>query len=48
VRKAIIAAVDRIGLVDETLATHLRQTVHTGLSCSYDPDSRDDPDWVLG
>jgi hypothetical protein len=48
VRKAISAAVDRIGTVDETVATHLRSTIHTGLRCSYEPDGRDDLVWVLG
>jgi hypothetical protein len=37
-RKAISAAIDRIATVDETLARHLRARIHTGLTCSYDPN----------
>jgi tetratricopeptide (TPR) repeat protein len=45
VKKAISAAIERIATVDEPLADHLRTTIHTGLSCSYDPT--EDRHWIL-
>lgn len=47
VQKAIATAVDRIATIDEPLARHLKTCVHTGLSCSYEPDPSDTWDWVL-
>jgi hypothetical protein len=47
VRKAVAAAIDRIATVDEDLARHLRARVRTGLSCSYEPEPADLPEWVL-
>jgi hypothetical protein len=47
VKKAISAAIDRVAILDEPLARHLRTGIHTGLSCSYEPDPADDVDWVL-
>jgi hypothetical protein len=47
VKKAISAAIDRLATVDEPLARHLRATVRTGLSCSYEPGSGEQADWVL-
>jgi hypothetical protein len=46
-RKAVSAAVDRIAAVDETLADHLRRSIRTGLSCSYEPGRDTDVEWVL-
>jgi hypothetical protein len=47
-RKAISAAIDRIGTVDRALGRHLRTSIRTGLSCSYDPEPADTLDWILG
>jgi len=48
VKKAITAAIDRVATVDEPLAQHLRSTVTTGLSCSYEPQLADgELVWVL-
>ncbi|MBO3749976.1 hypothetical protein J5X84_28175 [Streptosporangiaceae bacterium NEAU-GS5] len=47
VKKAISAAVDRLSAVDETLADHLRPSLHTGLTCVYQPDPRHPAEWVL-
>lgn len=47
VKKAISTAIDRVAVLDEPLARHLRTGIHTGLSCSYEPDPADDVDWVL-
>lgn len=38
VGKAIRRAIDRIADADRPIAEHLRDTVHTGLRCSYRPD----------
>jgi hypothetical protein len=46
-RKAVSAAVDRIAAVDQTLADHLRRSIRTGLSCSYEPGRDTDVEWVL-
>jgi hypothetical protein len=47
VKKAITAAIERIATIDEPLAHHLRTTIHTGLTCSYDPGPTDAPRWIL-
>jgi hypothetical protein len=47
VKKAISAAITRVAAVDEPLGGHLRACIHTGLSCSYEPDSGESPDWIL-
>ncbi|GAA3584645.1 hypothetical protein [Kribbella ginsengisoli] len=47
VKKAISAAIDRIATVDEPLADHLRSTIHTGLTCSYEPTPNDTLQWIL-
>jgi hypothetical protein len=46
-RKAITAAIDRVATVDETLGQHLRTAVRTGLSCSYEPNPAESPNWLL-
>jgi hypothetical protein len=38
VRKAVVAAVNRIGEIDPMLSRLLTDTVHTGSFCRYDPD----------
>jgi hypothetical protein len=43
--KAITTAIERISVVDEELGRHLRDSVRTGLECSYRPASGSD--WVL-
>ncbi|MEP9385146.1 hypothetical protein [Nocardioides sp. KR10-350] len=45
--KAIATALDRIERVDEALGRHLRETVHTGTECAYEPDPSNPVDWVL-
>lgn len=47
VRKAIVAAVDRIERQDPALARVLRDSVHTGTSCQYDPDPGRRITWLL-
>jgi hypothetical protein len=47
VRKAIAAALDRIGQHDPALARLLRDTVHTGAACRYDPDPARPVRWRL-
>jgi hypothetical protein len=47
VRKAITVAIDRVGTVDPALSRHLRASVRTGLTCSYDPDPDAPVEWVL-
>jgi hypothetical protein len=47
VRKAIAAAIARIGEVDAPLARLLRDTVSTGGRCRYDPDPGRPVRWVL-
>ena len=47
VQKAISAATGRIAAIDGPLGRHLRARIHTGLSCSYEPDPADDLEWVL-
>jgi len=48
VRKAIRAALDRIEQVDPELARLLRDTVHTGASCRYEPDATRPATWITG
>lgn len=48
VRKAIVAAVDRIDRIDPEVAGLLRDTVHTGTACRYDPDPGRPVRWVTG
>jgi hypothetical protein len=45
VRKAVAAAVDRIGEVDPVLGRLLTDTVRTGAFCRYDPDPTRPVDW---
>ena len=47
VKKALSAATERIASVDRPLADHLRTRIHTGLSCSYEPDPASGLDWIL-
>ncbi|MEU3505376.1 hypothetical protein ABZ726_33265 [Streptomyces hundungensis] len=47
VRKTIAAAPDRIQQHDSALARLLRDTVHTGASCHYDPDPARPVTWLL-
>jgi hypothetical protein len=47
VRKAIAAALDRIAGHDPALARLLRDTVHTGARCRYDPDPARPVSWQL-
>src|SRR4051794_36525200 len=47
VRKAIAAAVARIGAVDPGVGRLLRDTVVTGTACRYDPDPGRPVRWVL-
>jgi hypothetical protein len=45
VRKAVAAAIDRIGDIDPLLGRLLTDTVRTGSSCRYDPDPTRPVDW---
>lgn len=45
--KAINAAIDRIASVDGPLGRHLRTATRTGLTCTYQPDPDNKPDWIL-
>lgn len=47
VRKAIASTVDRINRHDPALARLLRDTIHTGVSCRYDPDPTRPVTWLL-
>jgi len=47
VRKAIAAAHDRIEAHDAALARLLRDTVHTGAACRYEPDPGRPTTWLL-
>ncbi|WP_030397279.1 hypothetical protein [Kitasatospora purpeofusca] len=47
VRKAVVSALDRVAARDSTLAGLLRDTVHTGASCRYDPDPARPVTWLL-
>lgn len=46
VRKAITAAVERIGEVDPALADVLHRDVHTGARCRYDPEPSRPLTWI--
>ncbi|MDQ1651774.1 MAG: hypothetical protein QOI35_974 [Cryptosporangiaceae bacterium] len=48
VRKAIAVALERIGDHDPALGRLLRDTVHTGSACRYDPDPDRPVAWQLG
>lgn len=47
VRKAIASALERIEARDAALARLLRDTVHTGTACRYDPDPARPVTWLL-
>jgi hypothetical protein len=47
VKKAVSAAIDRVASIDAPLGRHRRSGIHTGLTCSYQPDPADGVDWVL-
>ncbi|MEU6284567.1 hypothetical protein [Streptomyces sp. NPDC047028] len=47
VRKTIASALDRIQQHDDALARLLRDTLHTGTSCRYDPDPARPVTWLL-
>jgi hypothetical protein len=47
VRKAIVAGLDRIERHDPAFARQLRDAVHTGSTCSYDPDPHRPITWHL-
>jgi hypothetical protein len=47
VRKAIVAALARIAGTDPWLGRHLRDRVHTGFECRYEPDPDHPIRWVL-
>jgi hypothetical protein len=47
VRKAIASTLDRIDHHDTNLARLLRNTIHTGASCHYDPDPTRPVTWLL-
>jgi hypothetical protein len=47
VRKAIAAAIERVDAVDPLLGRLLRDTVHTGTSCRYEPDPARPVVWLL-
>ena len=47
VRKAIVAALNRIAQHDAALARHLRDCVRTGGACRYDPDPARPVTWIL-
>ncbi|MFC5034952.1 hypothetical protein C8250_042095 [Streptomyces sp. So13.3] len=47
VRKAIASTLDRIDHHDAQLARLLRDTIHTGASCRYDPDPSRPVSWLL-
>lgn len=47
VRKAIAATLDRLGNRDPVLARFLRDTIHTGTNCRYEPDPARPVTWLL-
>ncbi len=47
VRKAVVAALDRIEQHDSSLARQLRDSVRTGGACRYDPDPGRPVRWIL-
>ena len=47
VRKAVVAAIERIEAIDPALARLLRDRVHTGTYCRYDDDPSRPVVWLL-
>jgi hypothetical protein len=47
VRKAIAAAIGRVGAVDAATGRLLQDTIRTGTVCSYEPDPHRPIHWVL-
>lgn len=47
VRKAIAAALERVEALDPPTARVLRATVHTGITCRYEPDPDSPCEWLL-
>ena len=47
VRKAVVAALDRIDKHDGSRARHLRDSVRTGGACRYDSDPDRPVRWIL-
>jgi hypothetical protein len=47
VRKAIAATLDRIEHHDRAVARLLRDTIHTGITCRYEPDPHRPVTWLL-
>jgi len=47
VRKAVVAALDRVERRDSSLAGQLRGWVRTGGACRYDPDPDRAVRWIL-
>jgi hypothetical protein len=47
VQKALSAATNRIATIDEPLARHLQTSIHTGLTCRYEPEPSHPLVWVL-
>ena len=45
--KALTTAIDRITAVDEPIGRHLQRSIHTGSSCTYQPDGEHRVDWIL-
>ena len=45
--KALTTAIDRIAAVDKTVGRHLQRTIHTGSSCTYQPDDDRPVEWIL-
>ncbi len=45
--KALTTAIDRIAAVDQSVGRHLQRTIHTGSSCTYQPDSDGPVEWIL-
>ena len=47
VKKAVSAAIERVGTVDGRLAHHLQTRIRTGVTCVYEPESGDNLEWVV-
>ena len=47
VRKAIVAALARVAETDRWLGRYLRDRVHTGFDCRYEPDPDHPVHWIL-
>ena len=45
--KALTTAIDRVAAVDQSVGRHLQRTIHTGSSCTYQPDSDRPVEWIL-